>query len=122
MTQKFKTELHHYFKDTRRYLCHYSKNNKKSLQMWEKSVRSFVEEYAIQDMADVYAQFGSPKDVAESYVEDISYTKLSHKLQWKRLLLSTLLVLSVIGIIWLIGFIIDVLHSMPDYAVIEITG
>lgn len=96
-------QLNNYFREIRSYLPCSTKLKKSILSRLEETVNSYLHDNPDADFAQLEAHFGTPRQIADSYISELSVTEISEKLQIrKRILITVGAVCAAIFAIWLI--------------------
>ena len=98
-----KKQLNNYYREIRSYLPCSEKLKKSILSRLEETVNSYLDENPEADFTQLESHFGTPRQIADSYIGELSVTEISEKLQIrKRILITICAVCAAILAIWLI--------------------
>lgn len=81
------------------------------------SVDEYVENNPNAGMEDVFTSFGTPEEIAGSFINNISVDKLMKKTQKKKILLMVSVLILIIYIVFIIVSFIDVHEEAHGYFV-----
>ena len=96
-------QLNNYFREIRSYLPCSAKLKKSILSRLKETVNSYLHDNPDADFAQLEAHFGTPRQIADSYIGELSVTEISEKLQLrKRILIAVGVLCAAVLAIWLI--------------------
>ena len=96
--------LKKYYRSIRRELQCPGGTKKLILSQLQQNIAAFLEESPNADLAAIHAHFGTPQQIANAYLEELSAPELSKKLQLRRKIVAIILAASISAVaIWGIG-------------------
>lgn len=96
--------LKKYYRSIRRELQCPGGTKKLILSQLQQNIAAFLEESPNADLAAIHAHFGTPRQIANAYLEELSAPELSKKLQLRRKIVAIILAASIsVVAIWGIG-------------------
>ena len=96
--------LKKYYRSIRRELLCPADTKKMILSQLHQNIAAFLEESPNADLSAIHAHFGTPRQIANAYLEELSAPELSRKLRLRRRIIAvTLAALFSAVAIWGIG-------------------
>ena len=117
-----KKDLNRYLTEVGTYLVCTKKQKKIILEDIETSIRDYIEITNINDMSEIYSHFGSPEDIAKTYLTNfVNPADVKKALNKKKALIITVVIALIVALlIWLIGVIITLIdhhNKEPGYII-----
>lgn len=102
MTNLDRTALRSYFRSIRSFLTCPRKQKKQILRELKTNIAAFLEENPQANFEAIASHFGSPQQIASTYLGDLTDAELLHKLQIRKKLVAIIAgVMAAILVIWL---------------------
>ncbi len=102
MTNLDRTALRSYFRSIRSYLTCPRKQKKQILSELKTNIAAFLEENPQASFEAIASHFGSPQQIASTYLGDLTDAELLHKLQIRKKIVAIIAgVMAAILVIWL---------------------
>lgn len=102
MTNPDHTALRSYFRSIRNHLTCSRKQKKQILSELKTNITTFLEEHPQTDFQMIQSHFGSPQQIASTYLSDLTDAELLHKLQIRKKVIAIIACLmAAILVIWL---------------------
>lgn len=102
--------LEQYLREVKRLLPCSAEEKKRCLEELRADIAAFLEHTPGASAEDVYAAFGTPKAIAESFMANTDPEQLSHRMSAKRKL-----VIGIISILALLAIVVGVLAAVTAY-------
>lgn len=115
ITQK---EINRYIKDIKKELLYGTKESRQFLKELKQNVTDYAEENQNVDMAQVTEQFGKPEDIAATFFEQYDKNEIKRKVNVRRVILATAVVLVLVFSLTLVVAFIDSHLSGSGYTII----
>lgn len=107
-----KKELTRYYRSISRYLPIKNAQRQQILEQIRHSVENYLGEHPEADMAALTAHFGTPQEIAASYVENMTPEEILKKFRIRRTVLIVICSVVVVAfLIWATGLIITLIHA-----------
>lgn len=105
-------EINTYYRMVRRCLPGSGKEKKRILESIRRSVDEYLEENPHADMQTIQAHFGTPRQIADAYVEQMDTTDVSKQLNVKKVLIIAVCGALVLGLLmWGIGLLVALINE-----------
>lgn len=115
MTEALKKELNTYFSNVEDLLLCDRKNKKAFLEDLKNDIDEFVQHEPDVDFDSILSAFGTPEEIAESFLKNADIADIKKKMNVKKILLFSLLAVVLVYVIFVIASFIDVHTEAHGY-------
>ena len=99
-----KKQLSNYYREIYRFLPCSGNSKKRILSRLKETINCYLEEHPEADFAQLEAHFGTPRQIADSYISELSVTEISQKIRIRKWILMIIGILcAAVLTVWLIA-------------------
>lgn len=115
MTEALKKELNTYFSNVEDLLLCDRKNKKVFLEDLKNDIDEFVQHEPEADFGSILSAFGTPAEIAESFLKNADIADIKKKMNIKKIVLFSLLAVVLVYVIFVVASFIDVHTEAHGY-------
>ena len=110
-----KKQLSNYYREICRCLPCSGNSKKRILSRLKETINCYLEEHPEADFAQLEAHFGTPRQIADSYISELSVTEISQKIQIRKWILMIIGILcAAVLTVWLIAVGIAAINELGN--------
>ena len=115
MNDLMKSQLDEYYKNVEQLLLCDRKSKRVFLTDLKNDVNEFIQQEPLADFACVLSSFGTPQEIAESFLRNADIAKIKKRMNIKKIVLFSLLAVLLVYICFVIASFIDVHTESHGY-------